>query len=61
MNVKVKEFILTNSNPPASWKIDGEFYRNIKDIPKYLLDKYVFDWEADFYDARIIITTEYHT
>lgn len=59
--MKVKELVLTNSNPPASWKIDGEFYRRIKDIPKYLLDKYVFDWEADFYDARIIITTEYHT
>lgn len=59
--MKVKELILTNNNPYTSWKIDGEFYRNIKYIPKYLLDKYVFDWEADFYDARIEITTEYHT
>lgn len=61
MNVTVREFILTNNNPPASWKIDGDFYRSIKDIPGYLLDKYVFDWAADFWDARIEITTKYHT
>ena len=58
--MKVKEIILTNSNPPAGWKIDGEFYRNIKDIPKDLLDRCVFDWEADFWDARIKINTKYH-
>lgn len=61
MNATVREFILTNSNPPVSWKIDGDFYRRIKDIPEYLLDRYVFDWEVDFWDARIEITTEYHT
>ena len=61
MNATVREFVLTNNNPLVSWKIDGVFYRSRKDIPEYLLDRYVFDWEADFWDARIEITTEYHT
>jgi hypothetical protein len=61
VNVKVKEFILTNNDPLVSWRIDGDFYRSRKYIPEYLLDKYVFDWGVDFWDARIEITTEYHT
>lgn len=59
--MKVKELILTNNDPLVNWKIDGDFYRNKKYIPEYLLDRYVFDWEVDFWDARIKITTEYHT
>lgn len=58
MRVTVREFILTNNNPPASWKINGDFYRSIKDIPENLLDKYVSDWEANFWDAKIEITTK---
>ena len=61
MRITVREFILTNQDPLVSWKINGDFYRSKKYIPEYLLDKYVFDWKVDFWDARIEITTEYHT
>lgn len=61
MSITVKELVFTNNNQLVSWKINGDFYRSRKDIPEYLLNKYVFDWEADFWDARLKITTEYHT
>ena len=61
MNITVREFILTNNNPLDSWKINGDYYRTKKNIPEYVLDQYVLDWTVDFWDARIEITTEYHS
>ncbi len=61
MNVTVREFILTNNNPFIYWKIDGDFWGSKENIPEYLLDRYVFDWVVDLWNASIKITTEYHT
>lgn len=60
MNITVRELVSINNNPLVSWRINGEFYNTRKNIPEYLLDKYVFYWTVDFWDARIEITTEYH-
>lgn len=58
MNVTVREFISTNNNNPTRLKINGDFYRNEKYVPEYLLDRYVSNWEANFWDAIIEIITE---
>ena len=60
MKFTVRELVSINNNPLVNWKINGDFYNTKKNIPEYLLDQYVLDWEADFWDAKIEITTEYH-
>lgn len=60
MNAKVKEFILTNKNRGVKWKIEGEIFTDINSIPKYVFEKYVFDWTVNKWAGIIEITTEYH-
>lgn len=57
MKVTVRELILTNGNIYSPWKIDGEFYLKKEKIPEDLLNKYVSNWEANFWDNRVEITT----
>ena len=61
MNAKVREFILTNKNTGVKWNIDGEMFTDSNFIPKYLLEKYVFDWTVNQWEGIILITTEYNT
>ena len=57
MNVKVKEFILTNKNKYVLWDIDGQIFTN-DSIPSNLLEKHVFDWMVNQWEGIIKITTK---
>ena len=57
MNVKVKEFILTNKNKYVLWNIDGQIFTN-DSIPSNLLEKHVFDWMVNQWEGIIKITTK---
>ena len=58
MNTKVKEFILTNKNTGVKWRIDGMLFDEIKFVPKYVLEKYVFNWTVNQWEGIVEITTE---
>lgn len=42
MNAKVKEFVLSNRNSNAKWKVDENMFSNKESIPNNLLEKKCF-------------------
>lgn len=57
-NIKVKDFILSNTNPIIQWKIDGSIFNDKNFVPEHLLEKCVSDWKVNLWEGIIEIKSE---
>lgn len=55
--MKVKEFILSNKNTNVKWNVDGEMFTDIEQIPKYIMEKYLYEWTVNQWEGIILLMT----
>ena len=54
--MKVKDLVLTKVQTGIKWSIDGEMFLRPKFIPKYIMEKYVYEWN-DTSEGYIMVMT----
>lgn len=55
--MKVKEFVLSNKNPDTKWCIDGENFLKVDMIPKYIMNRYLYEWTINKWDMTVFLMT----
>lgn len=55
--MRVKDFILSNKNQSVKWNIDGEVYDDTNNIPKYIMEKFLYEWTVNQWEGIILLMT----
>lgn len=54
--MKVKDLVLTKVQTGIRWNIDGEIFAKPELIPKYIMEKYVYEWNTTFEGYVLVMT-----
>ncbi len=54
--MKVKDLVLTKIQTGIRWKIDGELFLRTEVIPKYIMEKYLYEWDVSPENYILVMT-----
>ena len=56
LKMKVKDLVLTKIQTGIRWKIDGELFLRTEVIPKYIMEKYLYEWDVSPENYILVMT-----